>query len=133
MQFKTAAIATVSVVLLHVVLMLTGAYWHIANIDKPMHFLGGFVMGLFGLAIHHAVASHHHTKKSPWWYHYLFVTGFVMLIGVAWEFHEYILDNTAVLWYGWPKSQLSLNDTMADLLLDLVGGSLAFSLFKRSL
>jgi hypothetical protein len=90
-------------------------------------------MGLLGLAIHHSVASKHHTKDAPLWYHYTFVVGFAMLIGVAWEFHEYILDQTINVWYNFPKSQVSLTDTMKDFLMDWLGASIAFLTLKKQL
>ncbi len=133
MTFRTALYTTLAVLALHVVLTFSGAYWIVNHLDKPMHFLGGFAMGLLGLAIHHAVASRHHTKNSPWWYHALFVVGFAMLIGIAWEFHEYLLDNTFVVWYGWPASQLSLADTMGDFAMDFLGALVAFIVFRKQL
>ena len=133
MRFKTAFLAIASVLILHVVLTFSGAYWSVNHLDKPMHFLGGFVMGLLGLAIHHAVASRHHTHHVPIWYHALFVIGFAMLVGVAWEFHEYLLDNTLVVWYDWPKSQLSLSDTMGDFAMDFLGAAVAFLAFRKRL
>ena len=98
-----------------------------------MHFLGGFVVGMLGLAIHHTVASNYHTKRSPVWYHYTFVVGFAMLIGVAWEFHEYIFDQTINVWYNLSQSQLSLGDTMKDFLMDWLGATTAFLALKQQL
>lgn len=130
--FKRAFIAIGLVLFVHAILLVTGWY-AIYQIDTPMHFLGGFVMGLLGLAIHHGVASKYHTKHSPTWYHYTFVVGFAMLMGIAWEFHEYILDETINAWYNFPKSQVSLADTMKDFFMDLVGASMAFFVFKKQL
>ena len=130
--FKHAFIATGIVLLIHAALLASGSYY-ILHTDTVMHFLGGFAMALFGLAIHHAVASKHHTNHSPWWYHYTFVVGFAMLIGVAWEFHEYVFDQTVNVWYNFPMSQLSLADTMKDFLMDWLGASVAFFAYRRSL
>lgn len=132
MTFKTAFLAIAGVLLLHAVFLFGGAYNSFPNIDILMHLLGGFVMGMLGLAIHHMVASKHHNKTTPAWYHYCFVVGFAMLIGVAWEFHEYILDNTVNLWYNLPKTQPSLGDTMADFLNDWIGASVAFAWLRKS-
>jgi len=85
------------------------------------------------LAIHHTVASNYHTKRSPVWYHYTFVVGFAMLIGVAWEFHEYIFDQTINVWYNLSQSQLSLGDTMKDFLMDWLGATTAFLALKQQL
>lgn len=133
MTFKKAFLAILAVIVLHIILMATGAYYAFTSMDIPMHFLGGFVMAMLGMAIHHKVSSKSHTERIPWWYHYLFVIGFAMLIGIAWEFHEYILDNTFHFWYGWPESQLSLADTMGDFVLDWIGATIAFFAFRKSL
>jgi len=133
MTFKKAFLAILGVILIHIVLMATGAYYLLGSLDIPMHFLGGFVMAMLGMAIHHQVSSRAHTNKVPWWYHYLFVIGFAMLIGVAWEFHEYVLDNTLNIWLDWPESQLSLSDTMGDFVLDWIGATIAFFAFRKSL
>ncbi|MCR4314554.1 MAG: hypothetical protein NUV84_04915 [Candidatus Uhrbacteria bacterium] len=128
--FKRAFIAIGLVLVLHGILLLTNGY-AIDQIDTPMHFLGGFVMTLLGLAIHHSVASKYHTKHSPVWYHYTFVIGFAMLIGIAWEFHEYLFDQTINSWYNLPRAQLSLADTMKDFLMDWLGASVAFFWFRK--
>jgi len=65
-------------------------------------------------------------------HHLLFVLGFAMLIAVAWEFHEYIIDETIGKWNGWAKTQISLSDTMGDLFLGGVGALMAFSMFRKS-
>jgi len=130
--FKRAFVAIGGVLAVHAGLLLAGGY-SINQIDTPMHFLGGFAMGMLGIAIHHDVASKHHTKRSPWWYHSLFVVGFAMLIGIAWEFHEYILDQTINVWYNLPMSQLSLADTMKDFLMDWLGASVALVVYRKEL
>lgn len=130
--FKRAFIAIGLVLVLHIILLLTDGY-AIDQIDTPMHFLGGFVIALLGLTIHHSVASTYHAKHSPVWYRYTFVVGFAMLIGIAWEFHEYILDQTINVWYNLPRVQLSLADTMKDFLMDWLGASAAFVCFKKQL
>ena len=133
MKFKTAILAILFVVIVHIMAILLRVYNVWPSWDIPMHFAGGFVMALFGLAIHHAIAEKHHANKSPHWYHYLFVIGFVMLVAVSWEFHEYILDNTVVLWYNWTPTQPSLPDTVLDLFLGWLGGTVAFIAFRGRL
>ena len=133
MGFKKAFLAILTVVVIHIVFMATGVYGAVPEIDNLLHFSGGFVIGLLAIAIHHDMTDKHDLFGHPSWYHYLFVIGFVMLIGVAWEFHEYMLDNTAVIWWGWPQNQFGLRDTMLDLFMDGCGGSLAFLIFKKAL
>lgn len=128
--FKRAFIAISLVLVLHGTLLLTNSY-AIDQIDIPMHFLGGLVMALLGLAIHHCVASTYHTKHSPVWYNYTFVVGFAMLVGIAWEFHEYVFDQTINVWYNLPRAQVSVADTMKDFFLDWLGASIAFLAFKK--
>ncbi len=130
--FKRAFIAIGLVLILHAVLLVSGGY-AIDQVDTLMHFLGGFAIAMLGLAIHHAVASRYHTKHSPAWYHYTFVVGFAMLIGIAWEFHEYVFDQTINVWYNLPMSQVSLTDTMKDFLMDWLGASVAFFLLRKHL
>lgn len=130
--FKRAFIGIGLVLTLHGILLLTNGYL-INQIDTPMHFLGGFVMGMLGIAIHHVEASRYHTRRSSIWYHYTFVVGFAMLIGIAWEFHEYIFDQTVNVWYHLPMSQVSLADTMKDFLMDWLGASVAFFLLRKQL
>jgi hypothetical protein len=60
--------------------------------------------------------------KNNFFVDFIIVLGFVALIGVLWEFFEYLLDyffaNRGVM----PLSQTSLKDTLGDLFFDLVGG-----------
>ena len=99
--------------------------------DNVMHLAGGFATGMLGVAIHHNITNEEHRIDTPYWYHILFVVGFVALVAVAWEFHEYLIDNTIGLWYDWPQYQLSLRDTMSDLSLGGLGGLLAAHIFKK--
>ena len=132
MSFRKASIYILAVVLIHIIAIGTGLYGILPWWDMPMHLAGGFVIGMLGVAIHHSVTDKHHNKKStPAWHHYLFIVGFVMLVAVAWEFHEYVLDNTVVIWYDWAPQQLSVTDTLGDLLLGGVGGLTAARFFRK--
>ena len=133
MKFRLPLLVIAAIAAIHIPLTFSGLYYRLTNIDILMHFAGGLAMGLLAIAIHHDMTDRHDLKGHPLWYHYLFVIGFVMLIGVAWEFHEYIFDNTLAIWYQWPKTQLDLADTMLDLVMDGVGGTTAFLLFKKGL
>ena len=130
MSYKLAFIGIGVVVLAQIVALVFGLYGLFPNFDIPMHFGGGFVMGILGIAIHHQMASPSHNRLHHL-HHVLFVLGFTMLIAVAWEFHEYIIDETIGKWNGWGKTQLSLGDTMLDLLLGGVGSLTAFSVFRK--
>ena len=133
MRFAYPFYAILVIVVVQVLFLWTGMYTLLPDIDNVMHFSGGFAMGLLAIALHHDMTDKHDIKNHPLWYHFLFVIGFTMLIGVAWEFHEYIVDNTFAVWYDWPKSQLDLADTMLDLVMDGLGGTVAFLSFRKRL
>lgn len=132
MSFTKAFYAILTVLLFHIALLFTDGYFFIQGIDGPMHFAGGFVIGMMGLALHTLASRDWKQTHVPWWYVYLFVIGFTMTIAVAWEIHEFILDRTLVYLIDWQTAQVSLQDTMADLTLGFFGGSAAFMLFRRT-
>jgi hypothetical protein len=131
MKFSTVFYAIFAVLVLHAILMVSKGYYLFNDIDIAMHLLGGFVMGMLALAIHHSASKNSNLKRVPAWYLYLFVVGFAMFIGVAWEAHEYLIDQTLTKWFDWPLSQLSLTDTMGDFLNDWVGATVCFFFFQR--
>jgi hypothetical protein len=133
MKFRIAFFAIAAVLAFHILASFVGLYGWWRDLDVPMHFAGGFAMGLLALAIHHHMTDKHHLKGHPWWYHSLFILGFVMLVGVAWEFHEYLIDETIGAWWDWPKMQLSLSDTMLDFVMDGLGGFVALVIFRKRL
>ena len=88
MKFRVPLLAILAVVVVHVILMVANVYAMLPDIDNLLHFSGGFVMAMLAVAVHHDMTDKHDLKGHPLWYHFLFVIGFVMLIGVAWEFHS---------------------------------------------
>ena len=133
MKFRTAFLALIAIYAINWIVLPLGIYGAFPWFDIPMHFAGGIATGMLGIAIHHAVTDKHHFKNSHFWYHVLFVAGFVMLIAVAWEFHEYIIDNTIGVWKHLSPSQPSIGDTMLDLFMGLVGGVSSVFIFKKNL
>jgi len=125
MTFKPGIFATLFVMGIHTVLLFTDGYGRFAQIDVPMHLMGGVAMSLLGLALYHT-GTKHLKKPLPLWFVYVFVMGFVILIGVLWEFHEFVFDKSVNQWLNIAKSQPSLVDTLKDLLNDWIGGSVAF-------
>ncbi|MEK7665561.1 MAG: hypothetical protein AAB337_01630 [Patescibacteria group bacterium] len=130
MPYKYAFYLIGAVLVIQVIAMFVGIYERFPSFDIPMHLSGGFAMGMLGLAIHHHMTSSTHNHGHVL-HHLLFVLGFTMLVAVAWEFHEYLIDETVGKWNGWGKQQLSLSDTMGDLLFGGVGSLLAFGFFRR--
>lgn len=121
--------------------------------DIPMHFLGGFAMAVLGLAIVSRVKAQATVGILPGKYaelagRFWLVIGFVAIIGIAWEWHEFLagvlfhvdswsesvdlLTGSAGPVYSTP-SQPSIGDTMADFFFDLLGGAVAFVAYQWSL
>jgi hypothetical protein len=122
-SFQHAFIAIFAVMAVHAVLLYLHAYSVWPDIDVPMHFSGGFAMGLLALAIFSAGHAKSKGQGSHAWYiKPLFVVGFVALVAVLWEFHEFLLDVWFVQNGSWEKTQISLADTMGDLFFGLLGG-----------
>jgi len=133
MNIKKAIIIILFVLVLHAI-GSSGVYWTHQWFDAPVHFAGGFAAGALGLAVWNLLVKsmefHKEDKKYVWIITCLFTLGFVALIGIAWELHEYILD---VLKDNMVR-QPSLADTMSDFVLDLAGGLLAYAIWwKKSI
>lgn len=132
MNFTKAIVAVIAVFGFNVIAGAVGLYDVWQWLDIPMHFLGGVAMGMFGIALWMAAVEDIRFKKSflrqlHWWMIPLFVIGFVAIIGIAWEWYEFLFD----IWFDTIVRQPSLGDTMVDLLLDLVGAFTAVLLFHK--
>lgn len=130
MPYKSAFYAIIAVILAQIIALLTDLYGRFPSFDIPMHLGGGVAMGMLALAIHHQMTNVSH-NRGHLLHHLLFVLGFTMLVAVAWEFHEYVLDETIGRWNSWPKMQLSLSDTMGDLFNGLAGAAVAFWIWRK--
>ncbi|TAK03724.1 hypothetical protein EPO34_01000 [Patescibacteria group bacterium] len=133
--FRSAAVMA-GVFLIHLLLSRAfDMYDRFPNFDIPMHFIGGFVAGMVGIALHVRLSGRGHARNAsyPVAYHALFVLGIVMAIAVGWEFHEFVLD-----WYNredvsWRLTQPSIADTMLDLLMGAIGGLMSVLAFRKQL
>ncbi len=109
---------------------------HLYNFGWPdlvMHMAGGFAVGVLGVAIHQWAEKRWGVFKRPWWYHGVSLIGFVALIAVFWELHEYVIDQWIRIPRGLSLTQPSIADTMEDLFLGLLGGAAAVLLFRKRL
>ena len=98
-------------------------YWTYKWIDLPMHFLGGFSIGLLLLYIGCIV-----WQSDLWEKHnarFLLVLIPLIVIGIVWELFEIIIgfENLASL-------APYIGDTALDLLMDILGGLAALFLFR---
>lgn len=114
----------IGLLLVHGWALITSAYFYIWWLDLLLHLAGGFWVGSVGIYLF---------RKTPLsnFLFLLVVVSFAALIGVLWEFFEFMTDP---LWRTLGREvffQLGLEDTLGDLLSDLVGGALAAILFRR--
>src|SRR3989339_1113526 len=97
MTMKHAWLVITAVLVLHAFGLMFHLYDLLEWYDVPMHFGGGLAMGALGLAIwcegieevKFKGALQRHLK---WWLLPGVILGFVALIGVLWEVHEWLLD-----------------------------------------
>ncbi|MFH1712069.1 MAG: hypothetical protein ABH846_02425 [Patescibacteria group bacterium] len=133
MNFTRALIIIGLVIIGHAMGMFFELYWFWPWYDMPMHFGGGLAAGALGLAIWNEGVEDVSfkgwmAKHLKWWLVPLFVLGIVAIISVAWELHEYILDELFAKDF---IRQPSIADTMADFTFDTIGGLVAILLFHR--
>lgn len=107
------AVYALNLVAIHVVDIY--GWW--PDFDIVMHTLGGIGAGLFGLALFERGRGR---ATLPRWMRTVFVLGVVMILAVGWEWHEFALDTLR----GTQMLQLSIADTMLDMLCGFIGGLL---------
>lgn len=132
MKYRAAFSFLLLVLLVDAACKLSGVYGPYPSVDIPLHLAGGLGTGMLALAVHDDFKRRHKIGKTPRWYDLLFTLGFVSLVAIAWEFHEFVLDRTLIANYQLAVSQLSIADTIGDFLNGLLGGGASFFLFTRS-
>ena len=88
-------------------------YWRIWWLDIPMHFLGGFWVGLAAIYL----LSKYEISKYKCFFAVMFI---VFIIGLSWEVFEFTLDTLITF-----KKQNSL-DSSSDMFFDLAGGVVSY-------
>jgi len=139
-RFRFAFFSIALVMAVHVFVLATGVYSQMPWFDVPMHFFGGYVMALLGLACYGWLQGFVDIKPkstqklsilAPLLIEIVFVLGFVMIIGVAWEWYEFLFDQFVGFFVEkFGVAQTSLADTMNDLFNDLVGALTAWMLWR---
>lgn len=127
------------ILVVHMLAIWSGWYENHPWFDIPMHFAGGFGIGWLALEIWSAsinkiVFQNHVPAWQRLGVYFFGILGLVTLVGVAWEWYEFIFDSVSV-WasLGLRPAQMGLGDTMSDLFLDVLGASVAFVIFRRTL
>jgi len=105
--------------MLHVSLFrLWNAYFYIPWIDIPMHFLGGLSMAYSLFAILSFLQERRAISRLDLGVQLLLVFSSVVTIAVVWEFMEFSQDHLFNM-----NTQISLANTMQDLLMGMLGAA----------
>lgn len=86
-------------------------------IDMPMHLAGGMFVAFWALLAFKKDLAAWSLSKGI-----LTILGITALVSIGWEFFEWGFDHTIGFQYHLLLAQVSLKDTMGDLLFDLLGG-----------
>ena len=98
-------------------------YEKLPLLDIPMHFAGGFVAAWF-----FAIYFTDERKKVSRLTSLMLIIGAAAIIGVSWEWFEWLLDNfifTEIQFMG------GLDDTLFDLFMDLAGAAAIALLYNK--
>mgnify|MGYP001562310554 FL=1 len=122
---KTITISLISILGLHLLGIVYDLYHVIWWYDIPMHILGGAWVALF--FFHFFYQTWHVVDLRKILFTLIITLGFVVLVGVLWEFYEYLSDVYLLKIHplGYAPNPLTLPDTLKDLLDDLIGGAVA--------
>lgn len=118
----------------HMLFLMIGNFYKIWWADIALHFSGGIFVGLFTIwFIFNKTNLPIQKEKLPFYIVFILVISFTALIGVLWEFYEFILDQITGYKSSIMVMQENLKDTMSDLLMDLLGAaaSVIFLKFKK--
>ncbi len=119
----TAVIAPLIVLILQYVRMYTLPA--LSGFDVLAHVLGGFTIAWMGMMLLERWRRRGWITIRPFIFRDYIVFATVSLIGVVWEFWEFIMQ-----WITGDLYQPSIADTMNDLFMDLLGGILLIAAYR---
>ncbi len=119
--------SSVVVFFFHYIALRFSLYWVIDWYDIPMHFLGGFTMGILGTFIFFTSGYIRQTYELRHNKMLVFIITmmFTAIIGLAWELWE--------LFFGLSSIYLDKIDTVVDLIMDMLGSLAAFLVVIRKI
>lgn len=121
-SLKAVLIVLVFIAAVHAIATLKFLYWTTWWLDIPMHFVGGAWLAM----LYVYAGSRLKTQDLKTWYDLILGLGFIALVGVLWEFSEFLLGNFMII------DQLGdYRDTLGDLFFDLLGGSIILAFVKQ--
>lgn len=115
-------IASALTLFLHIVALKLHLYWLTEWFDILMHLLGGFVVGLLALYLFY-VSDWTEFPKHHLGSIFAMTLGSVLLVGLGWELWEVFVGFTDAV-----NDQV---DTFVDLVMDIIGGCVAFLYGKQ--
>jgi len=125
------------ILLVHTLATVKFWYWTIWWFDIPMHFLGGVWVALAFITLNSKlrIKNSEFAVKLPNYLITILITlSFVALIGVLWEFAEFLFDFFISLEGHAKIVQQDVADTLGELFFDLLGGltaAIAFIIGRR--
>ncbi len=120
-------ISSVVVFVLHYVATLYSLYWIISWYDIPMHFLGGYTIGLLSIFLFFTSGYLKYTYEIR---HNIPIVAiitilFTTVIGLGWELWE--------LFFGLSNIYIDRVDTVADLIMNTTGCMTALLIFTKKI
>jgi len=126
---KKVVLLSLLLLVAHGLAILNSWYWVYPWIDVPMHFLGGVLAAVILLWLVDRYPGEWELPRN-FFTRMVFILSFVALIGVLWEFSEFLYD-VFISSRGWSRFALqSARDTIGDLFFDLLGGLTVVALSK---
>lgn len=103
----------------HIILLNTHSYRYYPFLDIPLHFFGGLAIAMLISGWLTVFPKHQLLQKTSPFVHAVLIFSLTCTVAIFWEFSEWILDHTIS-----SGCQLGRNDTMQDLFLGTLGGSI---------
>lgn len=119
-RFARASIATAVIFVPYafIVFKMPSIWYYYPWLDIPFHIAGGVVASLWAFLF--LSCREYAIPRAPLFF------GSVLVIGIGWEYFEYLLDMyTHAHWLG------SFLDTSGDILNDMIGATIAWVLLRK--
>ena len=115
-----------AVFITHLILTLGfDIYGNFSRFDILMHFIGGLSIGYSYILFYKFLQQENIIISKDLILNIFFIISIVALTAVLWEMAEFVSD-----YFYHTRVQVSLDDTMLDMFLGILGGSLVSFLFK---
>lgn len=127
-QIFKIAFFPLAVLVIHILVTMLGLYEGYWWMDIPLHFIGGIAIGFSTYYLLEDFEKRNlliiHSKLLK----ILLIISVTALTAVAWEVMEYFTD-----FYGFTVMQASIMDTMKDLSMGIIGGTIAaiYKIFRK--